>query len=405
MSRWRIHLRAIVRGHPFGESVLGKLFHRRLELPCLPQIWVQQRTGPGSKTGATCSVATNQPKMAPTRRTCYSLRSEMPTCRAARHHVTGGHLGKFIVTGAFGYSGKYIARRLLDQGHVVHTVTGSPDRENPFHGRVSASPFHFDRPENLVPALAGAQALINTYWVRFDHRDFNHSEAVNNTLTLFRAAKEAGVTRVVHISITKPTLDSELPYFKGKAELELALVESGLSYSILRPTVLFGEEDILVNNIAWVLRRFPVFTVFGDGSYRLQPIYVDDLAALAVEQAQASANTVIDAIGPETFTFKELVGAVAATIGKRRPLVSIPPSLGYFAATVIGKFVGDVFLTREEITGLMSELLCTDSTPTGVTRLTDWISQHKDTLGLRYSSELARRRDRRKSYASVNEVA
>jgi NADH dehydrogenase len=314
-------------------------------------------------------------------------------------------LGTFIVTGAFGYSGKYIARRLLDLGHAVHTLTGSPDRENPFHGRVSASPFNFDRPEKLVHALAGAQALINTYWVRFDHRDFTHSEAVNNTLTLFRAAKDAGVTRVVHISITKPTLDSDLPYFRGKAELERALVKSGLSYAILRPTVLFGEEDILVNNIAWALRRFPAFALFGNGSYRLQPIYVDDLAALAVEQAQAPANTVIDAIGPETFAFKDLVGAIADTIGKRRPLVSVPPSLGYAAAIVIGKFVGDVFLTREEIAGLMRGLLCTDSTPAGATRLTDWISQHKDTLGVRYASELARRRDRRKSYASIKEGA
>lgn len=314
-------------------------------------------------------------------------------------------MGKFIVTGAFGYSGKYIAQRLIDQGHAVHTVTGSPDRENPFHGRVSASPFHFDQPEKLVPALAGAQALINTYWVRFDHRDFTHSEAVKNTLALFRAAKDAGVKRVVHISITKPTLDSELPYFKGKAELERALIESGLSYAILRPTVLFGEEDILVNNIAWALRRFPVFGIFGDGSYRLQPIYVDDLASLAVEQAHTSEDTILDAIGPETFTYKELVAAIAGAIGKRRPIVSVPPSLGYTAATVIGKLVGDVFLTREEIAGLMKGLLCTDSTPTGATRLTDWISQHKSTLGVRYASELARRRDRRKSYASIKEGA
>jgi NADH dehydrogenase len=247
--------------------------------------------------------------------------------------------------------------------------------------------------------------LINTYWVRFDHRDFTHSEAVNNTLALFRAAKGAGVTRVVHISITNPTLDSELPYFKGKAELERALVESGLSYAILRPTVLFGEEDVLVNNIAWALRRFPVFGIFGDGSYRLQPIYVDDLATLAVEQAHASEDTVIDAIGPETFTFKELVAAIADAIGKRRPLVSVPPSLGYTVATLIGKVVGDVFLTREEITGLMRGLLCTDSPPAGATRLTDWISQHKDTLGVRYASELARRRDRSKSYASIKEGA
>jgi uncharacterized protein YbjT (DUF2867 family) len=312
-------------------------------------------------------------------------------------------MAKFIVTGAFGYSGKYIAQRLLDQGHLVHTITNSPDRDNPFHGRVIASPFHFDQPRKLVPALAGAEALINTYWVRFDHRDFTHSEAVSNTYKLFRAAKEAGVPRVVHVSITKPTLDSDLPYFRGKAELERALIESGLSYAILRPTVLFGEEDILVNNIAWALRRFPVFGIFGDGSYRLQPIYVDDLASLAVDQALSLADTIIDAVGPESFTFKELVATIAGGIGKRRLLISVPPGLGYAVASAIGGFVGDVFLTREEITGLMRGLLCTDSRPAGTTRLTEWVSQHRDVLGVRYASELARRRNRRKSYASLKE--
>lgn len=310
-------------------------------------------------------------------------------------------MNKFIVTGAFGYSGKYIARRLLDQGHTVHTLTNSPDRDNPFGGRVTASPFSFDEPKQLRAALEGADALINTYWVRFDHRDFTHAQAVANTLALFRAASAAGVKRVVHVSITNPSLDSDLPYFRGKAELEQALLGSGLSHAILRPTVLFGEEDILVNNIAWALRRFPCFGIFGDGAYRLQPIHVDDLAALAVEQAQASANVVLDAIGPETFTFRELVMAIGEAIGKRRRLVSIPPGLGYAAALVIGKFVGDVFLTREEITGLMRGLLCTDSPPAGTTRLTDWVAQHKDSLGRRYASELARRRDRRRSYASI----
>jgi NADH dehydrogenase len=310
---------------------------------------------------------------------------------------------KVVVTGAFGYSGKYIARRLIEQGHAVHTITNSPGRENPFGGRVTASPVHFDRPDELIPALATARVLINTYWVRFDHRDFTHSEAVSNTLKLFRAAEDAGVERVVHVSITNPSLDSDLPYFRGKAELEKALISSGLSYAILRPTVLFGEEDILVNNIAWALRRFPVFGVFGDGSYRLQPIYVDDLSSLAVHHAFGSADTIIDAIGPETFTFKQLVAAIASAICTRRPLVSIPPGLGYAVASVIGRFVGDVFLTREEIAGLMRGLLCTESPPAGSTKLTEWISQHRDTLGVRYASELARRRDRHRSYASLKD--
>jgi len=306
-----------------------------------------------------------------------------------------------MVTGAFGYSGQYIARRLLDRGQNVRTLTNSPDRKNPFEGKVQASHFHFDDPAKLVEALRGASVLYNTYWVRFNHTEFKHAVAVENTLKLFDAAREAGVKRVVHVSITNPSEDSPLEYFSGKARLERALRESGLSYAILRPTVLFGKEDVLVNNIAWVLRRLPVFGVFGNGRYRLQPIYVDDLAKLAVEQGESEKNCVIDAIGPETFTYRELVKQIGEIIGKRRLVVSVPPWLGYTVGAVLGKIVGDVVITREEIEGLMADLLYVESPPAGDTKLTEWARAHAETLGRRYASELARRRNRSEAYGSL----
>jgi NADH dehydrogenase len=171
-----------------------------------------------------------------------------------------------------------------------------------------------------------------------------------------------------------------------------------MSYAILRPTVLFGKEDILINNIAWMLRKFPVFGVFGDGEYRVQPIYVDDLAKLAVEQGQWHENVIIDAIGPETFTYRELVAEIGRIIGKKRPLLSIPPALGYIVGSLVGRIVDDVIVTREEIAGLMADLLYVDSPPAGDMRLTEWAARHKDTLGLHYTSELARRRDRQTTY-------
>lgn len=303
------------------------------------------------------------------------------------------------VTGAFGYSGRYITKHLLDRGLQVITLTNSPDRANPFRGQVKPYPFNFDNPEELSLSLEGVSVLYNTYWVRFNHKLFKHADAVRNTMTLFEAAKAAQVERIVHISITNPTEDSPLEYFNGKAKLERALVESGISYAILRPTVLFGEEDILINNIAWALRRLPVFGVFGNGAYRLQPIYVDDLAALAVEQGFGRESITIDAIGPETFTYKGLVKVISETIGKPRPIIPVPPMLGYFAGWVLGKFIGDVLITPEEIEGLMADLLYVDSPPAGETRLTDWLAEHAETLGVDYASELARRMDRTSSYS------
>ena len=304
------------------------------------------------------------------------------------------------VTGAFGYSGKYIAQRLLEEGRSVLTLTNSLHRRNPFGDRLRVQPLNFDAPEKLAESLRGVSVLYNTYWVRFNHRDFTHADAVRNTEILFRAAKAAGVGRVVHISITNPSEDSPLEYFNCKARLERSLIESGLSHAILRPTVLFGKEDILVNNIAWALRHLPLFGVFGNGQYRLQPIYVDDLAQLAVAQGKQTNNVTINAIGPETFTYRGLAESIGKIIGKNRPIVSVPPGAGYAAGWIIGKLVGDVMITRDEIKGLMSNLLYVDAPPAGTTKLTDWAKERATSLGLHYTSELARRQDRQTEYKS-----
>jgi NADH dehydrogenase len=265
---------------------------------------------------------------------------------------------------------------------------------------VRVLPFQFDAPDKLADSLRGVSVLYNTYWVRFNHKRFTHADAVRNTEILFSAAKEAGVERVVHVSITNPSEDSPLEYFSGKARLERSLLESGIPHSILRPTVLFGKEDILVNNIAWALRRLPIFGVFGDGLYQLQPIYVDELAELAVDHGKLTGNVTIDAIGPETFTYRGLAETIGEIIGKRRPIVSVPPTVGYAVGWVIGKLMNDVMITREEIEGLMDNLLYVDSPPAGATRLTDWAKERSATLGLRYTSELSRRQDRQSEYRS-----
>jgi NADH dehydrogenase len=304
------------------------------------------------------------------------------------------------VTGAYGYSGKYIAEKLLAGGKHVITITNSLQRQNPFGDRIRAFRFNFNKPELLADSLKGVKVLYNTYWVRFNHKLFTYTNAVENTKILFDAAGQAGVERIVHISITNPTIDSPLEYFRGKALLEKYLKETGLSYCILRPAVLFGKEDILINNIAWALRCFPVFGVFGDGHYKLQPIYVDDLAELAVQQGEQRDNVTIDAIGPETFTYRRLVEEIGHIIGKKRPILSLPPLLNFSIGWIVGKFVNDVMITKDEVQGLMTNLLYVDSSPAGTTKLTDWAKKHADTLGFKYTSEMARRRDRKTKYRS-----
>ena len=295
---------------------------------------------------------------------------------------------KIAVTGSFSYTGKYITQRLLARGDEVITLTGHPDNPNPFEGQVKAYPFDFENPEKLVKTLAGVELLFNTYWVRFSHGDNTHNLAVRNTKTLIASAEQAGVKRIVHTSITNPSLESDLPYFSGKAKLEEAIMQSSLGYAILRPTVLFGDEDILVNNIAWLLRNFPVFGLLGTGGYSLQPIFVEDYADLAVELSGLDENILTDAVGPDIFTFEEMVKLVATEIGRPARLIKMPPKLALWASQIIGLFVGDVILTQEEVDGLMRGLLVSPDEPRGKTHLANWLHENKDSVGMKYASEL-----------------
>lgn len=294
---------------------------------------------------------------------------------------------KHAVTGGFGYSGSYIVRRLLADGQTVVTLTNTPRKAD--SPDIPAHPLRFDAA--LERALSGVDVLYNTYWVRFNYHHFTHREAVANSRALFAAAKRAGVRRIVHVSITNPDVGSPLEYFSGKAQVEQALIETGIPYAILRPAVLFGGNDILINNIAWMLRRLPVFGTFGSGAYRLQPIHVDDFAALAIEAGRSREHCVINAIGPETFSYRDLVSTLSRIIGVSRPIISVPPHLGYTVGWLLGRLLGDVTITRDEIDGLMADLLCVTTPPTGTTRLTDWAALHARSLGISYASELARR--------------
>jgi len=295
-----------------------------------------------------------------------------------------------VVTGAFSYTGKYVTHRLLNAGRRVRTLTGHPNRPNTFGGQVEIAPLDFENRANLVQSLRGASVLYNSYWVRFNHGLATFDQAVANSRVLIEAAQEAGVRRIVHLSIANPSLDSHLPYYSGKAQVERAIVDSGLSYAILRPTVIFGVEDILVNNIAWFARHFPFFAIPGSGKYQIQPIFVEDIADLVVNAARREDNLVLDAVGPEILTFEDLVRLISIAVGRKTRLIHVPPSVALVMLRLINPFVGDVILTRAEMEGLMANLLVSKQSATGQTRFSEWLAQNASILGTTYASELAR---------------
>jgi uncharacterized protein YbjT (DUF2867 family) len=295
-----------------------------------------------------------------------------------------------VVTGAFGYTGKYITQRLLDAGRRVRTITGHPKRANGFGNQVEIASMDFSDRAGLVRSLRGASVLYNTYWVRFNHGRATFADAVANSRALIQAAREAGIRKIVHLSIANPSLDSHLAYYSGKASVEKAIVDSGLSYAILRPTVIFGIEDILINNIAWFARHFPVFAIPGSGRYELQPIFVEDLAELAIDCAGQENNLLLDAVGPEIFAFEDLVRQIAVAVGAKPKFIHMSPRTALQLLRFVGPIIGDVILTREEIEGLMADLLVSKQPATGQTRFSEWLSRNGTVLGFKYASELQR---------------
>jgi uncharacterized protein YbjT (DUF2867 family) len=296
-----------------------------------------------------------------------------------------------LVTGAFSYSGSHIAQRLLESGRSVRTLTFHPDRPHPLQGRVEAFPYRFGDVAALARGLEGVTNLYNTYWVRFDHGATTFANAVENSRALFFAARRAGATRVVHLSIANPDLQSPLPYYRGKALVEHALAEVGVPYSIVRPTWVFGgERDVLTNNIAWILRRMPIIAIPGNGQYSVQPVHAADLARICVAQSQAHGDVIVDAAGPDTMSFEQLIRAVRDAVDSRASIAHVPPVVMSAASRALGLLMRDVVLTPDEIRGLMAGLLTSHETPLGRISFRAWLAENSATLGSAYANELNR---------------
>jgi NADH dehydrogenase len=294
------------------------------------------------------------------------------------------------VTGAFSFTGGFIARRLLADGRRVRTLTNHPRRAGAQEMDVEVAPLQFTDRDALIESLRGVDVLYNTYWIRFPHSGTGFGDAIANTRRLMFAAAAAGVRKVVHISVSNPSFDDRLDYYAGKARAENVVHESGLQWAVVRPTLIFGPGDILINNIAWMLRRVPVFFIPGHGAYRLQPVAGEDVAEIAIWAAAQAPGMTVDAAGPDTMSYADLVDSIAIAIQHKRRTFFTSPSLTLMAGRVLGRLLKDVILTPEELSGLMDEHLVSSEPPRGHRRIEDWLLRDADALGMSYASELNR---------------
>jgi uncharacterized protein YbjT (DUF2867 family) len=293
-----------------------------------------------------------------------------------------------VVTGAFSYSGAAIAAELRARGRRVRTLTGHPGRA-PGGTDIDIRPLDFADQDRLEDSLRGARTLYNTYWVRFARGQVSHETAVANSRVLFDAAVRAGIRRIVHVSITHADAASPYPYFRGKAEVEAHLIGLGLPYAIARPAILFGGNGVLVNNIAWLLRRLPVFAIGGRGAYRVRAIHVADLARLCADLGSRDDSVRLDAVGPQSLRFRDMVTAIRDAVGSHAAIVPAPGQLIPPLSFMLGVLLRDVLLTRDEYLAMAAGLADSDAPANGHIAFTDWLAEHGQELGQTYANEIS----------------
>jgi uncharacterized protein YbjT (DUF2867 family) len=295
------------------------------------------------------------------------------------------------VTGAFSFTGRAIAEELLARGRPVRSLSRRPAEDgDPLGSRVDRAALQFSDRGALTDALRGADVLYSTYWVRFERGGSTFARAVENIRVLVGAAREAGVGRVVHVSVSNPSESSPFAYYRGKALAERVVAESGLPHAIVRPTLVYGPDDILLNNIAWTLRRFPFFAVGGSGAYRVQPVALAEVASLCVDAGADGPSVVFDAAGPETYSYVELVRLIGAAVGRPARIVRLPGAVVLGLAKVVGMISRDVLVNGEELGALRAELLCSHEPPRASGSFAAWLDGAGSGLGVKYVSELQR---------------
>lgn len=341
-----------------------------------------------------------------------------------------------LVTGAFGNTGSAIASLLRERGVRVRTLTnhpppqdpGQPDLPDPEdhdpardgepdgvrdpsegggapaerdgYGRwrkaagsgatepdpppIEVRPHAFGDPDALAAAFEGVRTFYNTYWIRTGDST-GYASAVARSKELIDAATAAGVERIVHLSVLGASADAPYPYFRAKAEVEEHGRNSGVAFAAVRPALIFGGSSALLSNLAWMLRRLPVMGVAGDGTYRVRPVHVDDVADICVDLGARDPTeldgTVVDAVGPDRPTYDELVRHVRTAVGGRARMVHLPVPAVIFGARVLGWVLEDEVLTRDELVSTMAGIADTDGPATGSTSVIEWLYRRGDSLG------------------------
>jgi uncharacterized protein YbjT (DUF2867 family) len=249
-----------------------------------------------------------------------------------------------LVAGGSGFIGRAVVRTLVAAGQDVAVMTAHPDRSGSRIEALGAKVVRGDVQDaaSLPRAVEGADAIVQalsfpTYPMEKKSRGFTFEEFDHlGTERLVNAAAAAGAGRFVHVSATGAAPDAIEPWYRAKWGGEQAVLASGLPATIVRPAWLYGPEDRALNRFVTFHRWLPFVPVVGSGRQRLQPVFVDDVAAvLALSAAPDGPTGLFEIGGPEVMTMDEVLATMMSVLGRRKPLIHFPAFLPKLAGSVL----------------------------------------------------------------------
>ena len=279
-------------------------------------------------------------------------------------------ISQVCVLGGSGFVGRHVCHQLVARGYRLSVPTRDRERAKSLITLPTADVFTADvhDPETLRRIFRGCDAVVNLVGVLQDGRGKASFQQAHVELArkVVGACREAGVRRLLHMSALGADVDGPSAYQRSKGEAERIVRESGLDFTIFRPSVIFGREDRFLNLFATLERLFPV-VFLGSPDARFQPVYVGDVA-LAYAESLTRLDAIgqsYDLVGPKVYTLRELVAYVGEVTGKRRPVFGLGDGLSYLQATVMEYLPGKL-LTRDNYRSMKVDNVSSGALPFGI---------------------------------------